>query len=50
MHKHLDQRQHINLFKLELRKEFVCERQNLERDVRTYDDIRRGYSRDGSGL
>lgn len=44
---HLDQRRHVDLFKLELRSEYVRERTHLERDGRTYEAMRSEYSRDG---
>ncbi len=47
---HLDQRQKFNLFKMNLRQEFTRERHHLERDIRTYNDMRRNYSRDGPGF
>lgn len=50
IHSHLEQCQHINLFKMELGQEFVRERQHIERDVQTYNDMRREYSRGGPSL
>ncbi len=50
IHKHLEQRQHINLFKLTLRQEFVRERAHLERDIQAYQAMQRNYSRDGPNL
>lgn len=47
VHTHLDQRWKINLFKMELRREFTRERRHIARDIRTYNDIRRNHSRDG---
>lgn len=50
IHKHLDQRQQVNLFKMGLRQEFTRERGYLERDIRTYQAMRDGHNRDGPGL
>ncbi len=45
--RHLKERQHVNMFKLELREEFTQDRHALERDIATYNDIHHEYSRDG---
>lgn len=48
---HLEQRGRVNLFKLELRKQYVRDRQLTERGMETYIDMQRGgYSRDGPEL
>lgn len=45
--RHLEQRRHVNLFRMQLRREFTHERSRIERDVGTYNDMRQSYSRDG---
>ncbi len=50
IHKHLEQRQHIYLFKLEPREEFALERAHLERDTQSYENMRDEYSRDGPNM
>lgn len=48
--RHIEQRRQINLFRMELRREFTRERRLIERDIPAYGYMRRSNSRDGPEL
>lgn len=48
--RHLEQRRHVDLFRMQLRREVTRERRHIERDAAAYNDMRRNYSRDGPEL
>jgi hypothetical protein len=47
LQRHIEQRRHVDLFRLQLRREFTRERSRIERDAGAYNDMRLGRSRDG---
>lgn len=50
IHKQLGERNHLKIFKLELRSEFERQREGIERDVKRYGALRGHHSRDGPML
>lgn len=50
IHKQLGERNHLKIFKLELRSEFERQREDIERDIRTYETMHGHRSRDGPSL
>lgn len=44
---HLEQRRHVDLFRMQLRREFTHERRRIERDVSAYNDMQMSNVRDG---